>query len=558
MIPGTEPAVITRKLVTALLGLAAAACGGGAETEYEPLVSAEAIGAHVGVLAADSLMGRGPGHEGGDRAVAYIAGHFEEHGLVAPEGSYVQPVPMIGNAPIAESAELSFTGPQGTIAPEYLDGFVLNPGHPDAIDVEGEGELVFVGYGIDAPEAAWDDFAGADLAGKFILILVNDPPATAAEPDLFGGVAMTYYGRWTYKYEEAARQGALGALIVHETGPAGYPWSVVRGGFSGEQFSLPADPDAPDPAAMIGWISEDVARAALAAGGHDFDELKARAGERGFTAVPTGVVARGNLRARVRRVETENVVGLVPGTTRPDEYILVTSHYDHFGIGEPIDGDSIYNGAYDNASGTALIMEMGRVLAAMDPGPERSVLFIATGAEEQGLLGAQWYVQSPLYPLERTVAAVNFDEANVWGETSDVSALGEERSELGVVLRRHIGHVGYTITPEAEPEVGTYFRSDHFPFARAGIPALYVKHGLQYVGRPEGWGDSIQADYTANHYHAPTDEIGPDWVFTGAARDGTLALLTVLDLASSDAWPNWHEGQEFRAARDRMMEGRTP
>jgi Zn-dependent M28 family amino/carboxypeptidase len=369
---------------------------------------------------------------------------------------------------------------------------------------------------------------------------------------------MTYYGRWTYKYEEAARRGALGALIVHETGPAGYPWSVVRGGFAGEQFSLPPDPGAPEPAEMVGWLTEDVARAALAAGGYDFDELKARAGERGFTAVSTGVTVAAGVRARVRRIETANVVGLVPGSSRPDEYILVTSHYDHFGVGEPVGGDSIYNGAYDNASGTALIIAMARALSEIQPAPARSVLFIATGGEEQGLLGAQWYVQSPIYPLGRTVAVINFDEANVWGETTDVTVLGEDRSDLGAYVRRHLREVGYTILPEAEPEVGTYFRSDHFPFARAGVPALYLKHGLQYVGRPEGWGDSIQADYTANHYHAPSDEIGVDWVYDGAARDGTLALLTVLDLASTDQWPNWHEGQEFKAARDAMMAGRTP
>jgi len=547
-----------RRIVTALLGLAAAACQAATDGAYEPLVSADGIREHVEVLASDSLLGRGPGHAGGDMAVAYIADRFAAFGLEAPQGSYVQPVPMIGNTPLAESARLTFRGSGGSVTPEYLDGFVLNPGRADATQAAGEAEVVFVGYGIDAPESDWNDFAGADVAGKFILILVNDPPATVEEPELFGGVAMTYYGRWTYKYEEAARQGALGALIVHETVPAGYPWSVVRGGFSGEQFSLPPDPAAPDPAGMIGWVSEDVARALLATGGHDFDDLKARAGRRGFTAIPTGITARGSLSASVRRVDTENVVGLVRGETRPDEYILVSSHYDHFGIGEPLDGDSIYNGAYDNASGTALIMEMAHSLADMEPGPGRSVLFIATAAEEQGLLGAAWYVQSPLFPLEQTVAEVNFDEANVWGETSDVSALGEERSGLGTYLRRHIGQVGYTITPEAEPEVGTYFRSDHFPFARAGIPALYIKHGLDYVGRPAGWGDSIQADYTANHYHAPSDEIGADWVYDGAARDGTLALLTILDLAGTDDWPNWYEGQEFRAARDAMMVGRTP
>jgi Zn-dependent M28 family amino/carboxypeptidase len=547
-----------RRSRTALLTLAAAACAPSAEYTYAPLVSAEGIGVHTRVLASDSLLGRGPGHVGGNMAVDYIAARFAEYGLEAAQGSYVQAVPMIGNTPLPESARLSFRGPRGTVTPPYLDGFVLNPGYPDAIDARGEAELVFVGYGIDAPEASWDDFAGADVAGKYILILVNDPPATAAEPDLFGGVAMTYYGRWTYKYEEAARQGALGALIVHETEPAGYPWSVVRGGFSGEQFSLPANPDAPDPSGMIGWVSLDVARSVLAAGGHDFDELKARAGSRGFTAVPTGVTVTAGLEARVRRVDTENVVGLVRGSARPNEYILVTSHYDHFGVGEPIGGDSIYNGAYDTASGTALILERARALAGMQPAPARSVVFIATAAEEQGLLGAQWYVQAPLFPLDRTVAAINFDEANVWGETTDVSVLGEERSELGEYLRPRASDVGYTLTPEAEPEVGTYFRSDHFPFARAGVPALYIKHGLRYVGRPATWGDSVQADYIANHYHAPSDEVGGAWAYEGAARDGTLALLTILDLGASEAWPNWYEGQEFRAARDAMMGPRMP
>jgi len=544
-----------RALAAALLGLGAVACQGDMEREYEPLLSADAIAEHLHVLAADSLMGRGPGQAGGDMAVEYIAGRFADFGLEAPGGSYVQAIPMVGNTPLPESAALSFTGPQGTVTPTYLDGFVLNPGYADAIDVLGEAELVFVGYGIDAPEASWNDFAGVDVAGKFLLILVNDPPATAAEPDLFGGVAMTYYGRWSYKYEEAARQGARGALVVHETGPAGYPWSVVRGGFSGEQFSLRPDPDAPEPADLIGWVSEEVARAALAAGGHDFDGLKARAGARGFTAIPTGVAVSASLEARVRRLDTENVVGLVRGSTRPDEYVLVTSHYDHFGVGEPIDGDSIYNGAYDNASGTALIMEMARVLAGTEPAPARSVLFIATGAEEQGLLGAEWYVQSPLYPLQRTVAAVNFDGASVWGITTDVSVLGEERSELGAFLRRRAAELGVNLTPEAEPEVGTYFRSDHFPFARAAVPALYFRHGHDFDGRPPGWGDSIRVDYIASHYHAPTDEIGADWVYDGAARDGTLALLTILDLAAADAWPNWHEGQEFKAARDQMMRG---
>jgi Zn-dependent M28 family amino/carboxypeptidase len=545
---------MSRFHVPALAILALAACRP-AEVVYRPLVSADEIALHIGVLAADSLLGRAPGHVGGEMAADYIAATFARYGLQPVDTSYFQPVPMVGNAPDPERASLTFTGPLGEITPTYLDDFVLNPGYPDAINAVGEGELVFVGYGIDAPENDWNDFAGLDLAGKYILILVNDPPATAEEPDLFGGVAMTYYGRWTYKYEEAARQGALGALVVHEAGPAGYPWSVVRGGFSGERFALSPDPDEPRPTSLVGWVSLDAARAALAAGGHDFDDLKARAARRGFTAMPTGVTVRAELDARVRRVETENVVGLLPGATRPDEYILVTTHYDHFGIGEPVDGDSIYNGAYDNASGTALMLAIARALSERATPLDRSVLFIATGAEEQGLIGAEWYAQAPLRPLAQTVATINVDGANVWGETTDIQVLGEERTELGAYVRARAAEVGLTIEPEDDPEVGTYFRSDHFPFAKAGVPALYFKHGWSFVGRPEAWGDSVDVDYTANHYHSPSDEVGPDWRYDGAARDGTLIVLTIQDLASTDAWPNWNPGQEFRAARDAMMTG---
>jgi Zn-dependent M28 family amino/carboxypeptidase len=534
-------------------GLAVLVVGCADAAVEEPRISPELIAQHVEVLASDEYLGRGPGQPGGDMAVDYIAARFEEYGLEAPNGSYLQPVPMVGNTPVSASAELRLRGPGGALETTYLDDFVLNPGDAEATRAEGEAELVFVGYGIDAPEAGWDDFGSVDVAGKYILILVNDPPAPAAEPTLFGGEAMTYYGRWTYKYEEAARQGALGALIVHETEPASYPWTVVRNGFSGEQFALPVGPGEPRPPALIGWVTVDLARSLLALGGLDFDELKAAAATRGFTAVETGVTVSASVDAEVRRVETANVVGLVPGSERPDEVIVVTSHYDHFGVGAPIDGDSIYNGAYDNASGTALILAMARALADMPRPPARSVLFVAAGAEEQGLLGAERYVQMPLFPLERTVAEINFDEANVWGVTTDVTVMGEERTELGPYVRARAAELGLTIMPEAEPAAGMYFRSDHFPFARAGVPSLYFNHGWRFVGRPDGWGDSVRADYNANRYHQPSDEIFPDFVYDGAAQYGDLALLTILDLAEDDAWPNWLEGQEFKAARDAMM-----
>jgi len=550
---------VVRSSALFVLGMLLAACGSDSDrpsADTIPDISSAEIAEHMRVLSSDEYMGRGTGQDGGRMAAEYIAERFEAYGLEAPGGSYLQPFPIVGSAPDLATVSLRFSGPGGQISPTYLDDFVLSTGDAEADGAAGEAELVFVGYGIDAPETDWDDFAGVDVAGKYILILVNDPPAPLSEPDLFGGVAMTYYGRWTYKYEEAARQGALGALVVHETAPAGYPWSVVRGGFSGEQFAFPADPAAPPPAGMVGWVSLDLARRLLALGGYDYDELKAAAGMRGFRAVETGITVSGHVDSEVRRVETQNVVGVVPGSERPDEYILVTAHYDHFGIGEAIDGDSIYNGAYDNASGVALIMAMAHTLVSMDPGPERSVLFMATGGEEQGLLGAEWYVQSPLEPLNQTVMELNMDGANLWGVTTDVTVHGEERSELGAFVRPRAAELGLTIMPDPEPENGLFFRSDHFPMAKAGVPSLWVEHGRDYVGRPAGWGDEVQEEYTANHYHAPSDEFSEDFVFDGAVQQGRLALLTVLDVASEDGWPNWYEGQEFKAARDAMMAGR--
>ncbi|HSW28914.1 MAG TPA: M28 family peptidase [Longimicrobiales bacterium] len=548
-----------RRWTLVAVGLLAAGCAQDApEAPAGPEISlsGDSIRIHTRTLGSDEYMGRGPGHPGGDMAAQYIAGKFQEYGLEAVGGSYLQTVPMIGFTTDPSTVKLSFSGPNGTLEVPYLDGFVMNAGNPQATEAGGSAEVVFVGYGISAPETDWNDFAGVDVKGKYILILVNDPPAPAEEPALFGGPAMTYYGRWTYKWEEAARQGALGALIVHETEPAGYPWSVVRGGRSGEQFSLPRDPNAPAPAGMVGWVTQEVATKLLALAGLSYDDLKAAAAKRGFTAVRTGVTGTGSLTAAVREVETANVVGLARGSRLPDDVITVTSHYDHFGIGEPIDGDSIYNGASDNASGVGLLLEMARAYVALADRPGRSVLFIATAAEEQGLLGSQWYVQSPLFPLNQTVAEVNIDGANLYGETDDVGIPGEERNGLGVFARARAAEMGLTIVPDAEPEKGYFFRSDHFPFAKAGVPALYPGHGRQYRGKPADWGQQIAEEFTAKHYHAPSDEFSEDWVYEGAVQQGLLTLRIIWDIAQDTTWPNWNEGQEFKAARDAMMAGR--
>ncbi len=462
---------------------------------------------------------------------------------------------MVGSTPRPDGTTLTLQAGGQTFTPSYLDDFVAWSGDAEADDARAQGELVFVGYGIDAPENDWDDFGDTDVRGKVLLGLVNDPPAPAEEPDLFGGRAMTYYGRWTYKYEEAARKGAAGAILIHVTDMAGYGWNVVSGSWSGEQFSLPADPGAPAPAAVQGWITSDLAREVLSAAGLDLDELMSRAASRDFTPVATGIQVDARVLSDVREVETQNVVGLLPGSERADEIITATAHYDHLGTGQPVNGDTIYNGAYDNASGAALLIELAHTFANLSPPPERSILFISTAAEEQGLLGATWYVQSPLFPLAQTVAEFNVDGANVWGATDDVTAMGEARNELGPYVRRRADELGMRIVPDAEPEKGYYFRSDHFPFAKAGVPALYIEHGHDYRGRPEGWGDSIQADYTAHAYHSPQDEWSDDFVFEGAVQQGDLMFRTMLDVANDTAWPNWSPDSEFRAARDAMMSG---
>jgi Zn-dependent M28 family amino/carboxypeptidase len=538
-----------------VLALLAAGCGPEIERAAGalPEISGEEIARHTRALSSDEFLGRGPGQAGGRMAADYVAAGFRAAGLEAIEGSFRQPFEMIGYRPDPARVSLSFDRSGARVEARYLEDFVLNPGDPGAASVSGRAELVFVGYGIDAPESGWDDFRGVDVRGKWLLMLVSDPPAPPSEPELFGGPAMTYYGRWTYKYEEAARKGAVGALIVHETAEASYPWSVVRSSFANEQFALPPVEEGPAPPAMIGWVTVDLARRILASGGYDFDELKATAAVRGFTAVPTGVTVAGRVESAVRTVETENVAGILRGTERPDEAIVVTAHYDHLGIGEPVDGDSIYNGAVDNAGGVGLLMAMATAMAGAHSRPERSIVFVATGAEEQGLLGAQWYVGHPLVPLRHTVAAFNFDGVNLWGLTADVTVLGEGRSELRAYVHRRAEEMGLEVAPDPRPASGSFFRSDHLAFARAGVPALFLERGLSYVGRADGWGDSIAAAYSAERYHAPSDEWSEDFVFDGAVQQGTLGMLTILDLAASDDWPRWYEGQEFKAARDSVM-----
>lgn len=545
-------------LALAALLLGITACGGGAPAGAEAgaqRISAEGIRADVRFLADDALEGRAPGTRGGRLAALYIAAQMEAAGLSPIEGTHFQAVPMVGHTPDPATARLAVRHGGRAASAEYLEDFVLWSGRASA-RAAATGEIVFVGYGVEAPEAEWSDYQEADMTGKVALILVNDPPATTEEPGRFEGEAMTYYGRWTYKFEEAARQGAAGAIIVHESGPAGYPWGVVRSSWSGEQFALDLPEEAPPPVPIEGWISREAVDWMLAMAGLSFEELKASAASRDFTAVPTGITVDAEVDSEVRFLETHNVVGLLPGRTRPGEVVVITAHYDHLGIGPAVDGDSIYNGAYDNASGVAVLLELARAFGTLDPAPARSLLFIATAAEESGLLGARWYARSPLFPLHQTVAALNVDGANLWGETEDMIVMGADRNELGAFAEARARRMGVRLSPDPEPDKGFFFRSDHFPFAQAGVPALWVRHGDRFRGRPDEWGREVLDRYTAEAYHQPADRFSDEFVFDGAVQQATLLFLTALDIAEDNSFPNWFEGSEFRAARERSMAAR--
>ena len=545
----------------ATLAVALSALGAGVPADLREAletITERDLDAHLRFLSSDELRGRAPGTPGGEAAAAYIAAQYARAGLEPFGGDFQQRFDVVGTTTDPDRSSLALLPAGGPATEADIPAqAVLWPGVPDtAIDVEGE--VVFVGYGVAAPEYGWDDFGGVDLTGRIALVLVGDPPAPPAEPDLFDGFALTYYGRWTYKLEEAARRGAAGVLLVHTTARAGYPWSVVEASWTGEQFALPPRPDGAAVAPLQGWVTSAYAREMAAAAGLDFADLTAQAARREFVALPTGLRARGTLRAAVRPLRTANVVGVLAGGDPAGraEAVVLTTHYDHLGVGPPVDGDSIYNGAYDNASGVSLLLEIAEAFGSLEPRPRRSIVFVATAAEEAGLLGAEHYVRNPPVPLRRTLANVNIDGGNLWGETEDVVAMGGERSTLGVVARRRAAEMGMRITPDRAPERGFFFRSDHFPFARAGVPALYVEHGLAYRGRAAGWGERQLSAYDARDYHRPSDEYDSDMDLSGAVQQARLVMLIAYDVAEADAPPEWFETSEFKPARDRLMGAR--
>jgi Zn-dependent M28 family amino/carboxypeptidase len=511
-----------------------------------PSITTAEIDADLRFLSSDLLEGRAPATRGGQLAADYIASVLESSGVLPGEhGSYFQTVPIDVVAADRSSMHLVASGKANTTLRDP-DDVVVWAGSA-APSSSARGEVVYVGYGVQAPEYRWDDFKGVDVRGKILLILVNDPPATREEPALFGGAAMTYYGRWTYKFEEAERRGAVGALIIHTTERAGYPWHTVVGSWDKEQRMLPRDPRLPQPLGVRGWITDSAASALLAQAGLDLSTLRIQAATRDFRPIATGITVDLSFTNRVAHLQSENVVGLVPGSdpVARKQYVVFTAHWDHLGIGPAVNGDSIYNGAEDNASGVADVLAMARAAEAA-PHPRRSLLFVFVTAEESGLLGSAYFAEHPPVAVADMIADLNIDGGNLLGRVSDLDVLGDRKSSLGPSIAKYAAAHGLRLEPEQHPEQGHFYRSDHFSFAKAGVPAVSIGPGTDFVGRPPEWGKQQEEDYTAHRYHQPSDEYHSDFDLRGAVQLSQIVLGFGTSLANSSTMPTWNADAEFR------------
>jgi Zn-dependent M28 family amino/carboxypeptidase len=526
-----------------------------------PKIDPDAVLAHVKVLSSDQYEGRAPGTKGEELSVKYIEDQFKKLNLKPgnPDGTYVQKVPLVGILG-KEAKPLSFVKGSQKQTLKWADDVVAWTKHvADGASIDNT-DVVFAGYGVEAPEYNWNDFKDVDVKGKTIIVLVNDPavpdPSNPAklDPNVFKGDAMTYYGRWTYKFEEGARKGAAAILVVHETGPAGYPFKVVQGNLN-EKFDL-VTPDKNMARANIeGWITTDAAKKILTLGGQDFEALKKQARTREFKPVPLGLKASMAVRNALRTIDSQNVVARLDGSdpALKDEYVVYSAHWDHLGVGAPVNGDKIYNGALDNASGVATVLEIARAFTQMQPLPKRSILFLMVTAEEQGLLGSQYYSISPLYPLNKTLANINIDGVNQWGRTKDITVIGMGASDLDDYLKVAADEQGRTLRSDPEPEKGFYYRSDHFNFAKQGVPALDPDAGIEFVGKDADYGKKKRDEYTEKDYHAPSDQVKPDWDLAGAMQDAQLFFAVGYRVANADRFPEWKPGNEFKAKRDESL-----
>lgn len=553
--------LIAPALLASVAALALAGCKTGPDTASIPDVTVPALSLQtmqdvVGKLASDEFEGRAPGTAGEEKTVALLIERFKAAGLEpGNKGSWTQDVPLV-EITAKNVSPLTFTGGKSDLSLSYGDQFVAGSYRVQPKSEVKDSDVVFVGYGINAPEKGWNDYAGLDVKGKTVVILVNDPDwQTAEAKGEFNGRAMTYYGRWTYKYEEAARQGAAAALIVHDTEPAAYGWNVVQSSWTGTQYLAASDNDGADQTIANGWIQLDQAKALFAGAGQDFDKLRDAARVKGFKAVPlTGVKASLSFDNSITRKLSKNVIGVLPGAKRKDEHVLYTAHWDHLGKCEPVKGDGICNGAIDNATGTAALVALAEAHKKAGA-PDRSLVFLAVTAEESGLLGSKYYADNPVFPLATTVGGVNMDALSGAGPAKDLIVVGRGKSELEAYLEKAATAEKREIVDEPTPEKGFYYRSDHFPFAKRGVPMIYFDGGENLLDGGVEAGKLWAKTYTETHYHAPSDDMKAISSWDGMMADLRLYYAVGRMLAMSNAWPNWNEGDEFRAARDKSRSG---
>ncbi len=523
-------------------------------------ITPDGLLAHIKVLASNEFEGRSPGTKGEELSVKYIADQFKKIELKPgnPDGTYTQEVPLAG---IKSEPRMSFTIGDKTMDLKYPDDFVASSARLQPEIKIDKANVVFVGYGVVAPEYGWNDYKDVDVRGKTLLMLIGDPPVpdpkdpAKLSDKIFKGKAMTYYGRWTYKYEIAAQKGAAAAIIIHETEPAAYPWQVVRSSWGKENFELDNPNKNMDAISARSWITLEVAKKLFADCGQDFDALKKSAITKEFRPVALNAKANVEIKQEIRSFKSHNVIGKLEGDDPKlrDEYIICTAHWDHLGRHPELQGDQIFNGAIDNASGVASVIQLAAAFKKLNPPPKRSVLFMATTAEEAGLLGAKYYAEHPLYPLEKTLADFNIDGINPWGKTHDLEDLTDRNSTLDDLLGEAAARQGRVMKPSSEPEKGGFYRVDSFEFAKAGVPALHAARGIEVIGKPPEYGKQKRDEFVAKHYHQPSDEVDPTWDLSGAVQDVQLLFEVGYQVANGDKFPEWKAGSEFKAKRDTVL-----
>jgi Zn-dependent M28 family amino/carboxypeptidase len=517
-------------------------------------INTQELKSEISVLASDEFGGRAPATEGEQKTIDYLAAQFEKIGLKpANNGSWFQEVSMIK---ITADKNIAFTAgnQKEKISLRSPEDFIGGTPLTNELTEVDSSDMIFVGYGINAPEYNWNDYRNIDVKGKTVIVMVNDPGYATGDTALFQGKIMTYYGRWTYKYEEAARQGAKAVIIVHETGAAGYPWEVVQNSFTGPQFYLENNEYLTTDLQFRGWITGEAAERIFKAAGMDYRELSAKASARNFEPVDLGLLSSIKFRNSIEHVKSNNVTAIWPGKKKPDEYIIYTSHWDHLGINPAFSGDSILNGAVDNATGVAALLEIARAFTKLPSTQDRSVVFLAVTGEEQGLLGSEYYAENPIYPLEKTVAVINIDALNIFGSTKDMTIIGYGNSELDKYAEKVLKKYDRYAVPDPTPEKGGYFRSDHFSFAKKGVPALYLSSGIDDIKHGKEWGLSMSEKWTQDNYHKPSDNYEPDkWDFSGMIDDIKVYFETGYNISISGKFPEWSRKFPFKPLRDKMM-----